>query len=55
MVAAEFRRGASRGILTAEEAHQLTTRFLVLLDQALDLPSVRVNTGSANPWDAAAR
>ncbi|HEY4005421.1 MAG TPA: hypothetical protein VGM60_09590 [Pseudonocardia sp.] len=55
MVAAELRRGASRGILTTEEARQVTNRFLVLLDQALDLPSFRVNTGSADPWDAAAR
>lgn len=55
LVAAELRRGASRGILTEEEAHQLTSRFLVLLDQALDLPSFRVNPGPANPWGAAAR
>lgn len=33
----ELRRAEALGVLTAAEANQLAARFLVLLDQALDL------------------
>ncbi|WP_028938608.1 hypothetical protein [Pseudonocardia spinosispora] len=51
MVTSELLSGTQRGMLTAAEAHQLSTRFLVLLDQALDLPSLRASMQSLNPWD----
>jgi hypothetical protein len=51
MVASELLHGTKLGILTPSEAQQLTTRFLVLLDQALDLPSLRASMPSLNPWD----
>lgn len=51
MVTSELLSGTQRGMLTAAEAQQLSTRFLVLLDQALDLPSLSVSMKSLNPWD----
>jgi hypothetical protein len=54
LVAAELLRGTKHGVITAAEAQQLTTRFLVLLDQALDLPALR-GSRSLNPWECLAR
>lgn len=51
MVTSELLSGTRRGMLTAAEAQQLSTRFLLLLDQALDLPSLRASTHTLNPWD----
>jgi hypothetical protein len=51
MVASELLHGMKLGVLTPPEAEQLTTRFLVLLEQALDLPSLRTAMTSLNPWD----
>jgi hypothetical protein len=55
LVTNELLRGTKRGMLTAAEAQQLATRFLVLLDQALDLPSLRTHTPVLNPWHGVAR
>jgi hypothetical protein len=55
LVANELLRGTKLGMLTPAEAQQLTTRFLVLLDQALDLPSLGAGTPTLNPWDCVAR
>lgn len=43
LVTEELHRGANRGLLTRAEAHQLASRFLILIDQALDLPSIRLS------------
>lgn len=51
MLASELLHGTKLGVLTASEAQQLTTRFLLLLEQALDLPSLRTGMSSLNPWD----
>jgi hypothetical protein len=51
LVANELLRGTRRGMLTDFEAQQLTSRFLVLLDQTLDLPSLRTTMPNLNPWD----
>jgi hypothetical protein len=51
MVASELLHGMKLGMLTPSEAQQLTTRFLVLLEQALDLPSPPTGMPSLNPWD----
>jgi hypothetical protein len=51
LMASELQQGIMRGLLTAAEAHQLSARFLVLLEQALDLPSLRAGTVTPNPWD----
>jgi hypothetical protein len=54
LVAAELRRGARNGALTPAEANQLTGRFLVLLEQALDLPSDRLGAAIRHPWGRSA-
>ncbi|MDT7605882.1 MAG: hypothetical protein QOG96_385 [Pseudonocardiales bacterium] len=54
LVASELQQGTHRGLLTSAEAHQLTTRFLILLEQALDLPSLRPGTATPKPWQWAA-
>ncbi|WP_028926407.1 hypothetical protein [Pseudonocardia acaciae] len=54
LLADELHRGARRGLLTVAEAEQLAARFLVLLDQALDLPSVRRYAPGRDPADATA-
>jgi hypothetical protein len=51
LVASELAQGTRLGVLTASEASQLTTRFLLLLEQALDLPSLRPHLSSLNPWE----
>lgn len=51
MVTSELLAGAKQGLLTASEAQQLTTRFLILLEQALDLPALRTGIAAMNPWD----
>jgi hypothetical protein len=51
LMASELQQGIMRGLLTAAEAHQLTARFLVLVEQALDLPSLRPGTAISNPWE----
>jgi hypothetical protein len=55
LVASELLRGAELGLLTPSEAHQLTTRFLVLLEQALDLPALSAGLAALNPWTSARR
>jgi len=50
LVTSELQQGTRRGLLTSAEAHQLGTRFLILLEQALDLPSVRAGNTPPNPW-----
>ena len=54
LMASELQQGTSRGLLTTAEAHQLTTRFLILLEQALDLPALRPGVTSHNPWECTA-
>lgn len=55
LVASELLRGAELGLLTSSEAHQLTSRFLVLLEQTLDLPALSTGLAALNPWASARR
>lgn len=43
LLSTELERAVTRGLLTMAEADQLAARFLVLLDQALDLSLPRVH------------
>ena len=51
MVASELLHGAKLGVLTPSEAEQLATRFVILLEQTLDLPSLRTSMAALNPWN----
>lgn len=53
MLTSELLAGAKQGLLTASEAQQLTSRFLILLEQALDLPTLHTGMVAMNPWDCA--
>lgn len=49
LLSTELQRAAARGLLTTAEADQLAARFLVLLDQALDLSSPRAHAARRTP------
>jgi hypothetical protein len=55
MLASELLHGTRLGILTAPEAQQLAARFVVLLDQALDVPAIRASVRALNPWESASQ
>ncbi|HEY2204562.1 MAG TPA: hypothetical protein VGH99_08810 [Pseudonocardia sp.] len=50
-MADELHRGVQHGALTTAEAHQLGSRLRVLLEQALDVPSLGPRTLNAGSWD----
>jgi hypothetical protein len=50
LLATELWRAAAGGLLTTAEADQLAARFLILLDQALDLSSPRAHATAGIPW-----
>lgn len=50
LLGSELRRAAARGLLTTAEADQLAARFLILLDQALDLSSPRAHAPVGISW-----
>jgi hypothetical protein len=49
LLSTELQRAVSRGLLTVGEADQLAARFLVLLDQALDLSLPRAHVPAGTP------
>jgi hypothetical protein len=50
LLSTELQQAVTRGLLTIAEAEQLAARFLVLIDQALDLSLPRAHGSAGKPW-----
>jgi hypothetical protein len=50
LLSTELQHAVTQGLLTIAEADQLAARFLVLLDQALDLSLPHANGSAGKAW-----